>query len=184
MAKKAKQWASLGLPEAPNEQAHTDWFQRVLALMDERTTSTAPMLAAEYNDLEDELAIIDTRRSELTALREALDRLVLRFIDANKIDKLSLDGQTFSERIDLQAHVENRETFKAWIHETQQDELLQVNAGHVKTIVKDALDPEVVLSLTPGERAKLKPGSPGSGACPPGVVASTRRTLGRVRTKR
>jgi hypothetical protein len=178
VGKKAKQWASLGLPAVADDREHSPWFTKMLALKDERAALPVDALADEYNEVEDELAIIDARRSELTALQEALDRLILAYMDNQKIEKLSLKGRTFSERIDIQPKVRDRQAFYAWLKETGQEDIFTVNHGNIKTIVKDALDPEVALSMTPAQRAAMQPGEAGSGQCPPGLEAATQRTLG------
>jgi hypothetical protein len=180
MGKKSKQWSTLGLPPVADDNEQSAWFKRMLAFKDERAATPIDDLAQEYNDLEDELAIIDARRSELTALKEALDRTILQRMDDQRIEKLNLLGQTFSERIDIQPKVKDRTAFYDWIRETKQEELFKVDHGHIKTMVKDALDPEVVMTLTPAQRAALKVGEPGSGQCPPGLEAAAKRTLGRT----
>jgi len=182
VAKKAKQWKSIGLPPAP-EKEHGEWFERVLQLKDERQAAPLLKLADEYNEIMEELDIIDVRRSELTATREALDRIIMGHMDTAGLDQIKIAGQTFSERVDVEAQVEDRSTLVGWVLQTQ-PELVTVNAGHIKSIVKEAMDPEVAAALTVAQRQSLKVGDPGSGKLPPGVKASYRRTLGRTLSKR
>jgi hypothetical protein len=182
MAKKAKQWQSMGLPPAP-EDTKGDWWDKVFQLKDERATWKLQQLAQECNEVEEELAIIDARRSELTALNEALDRRILEVLDQTGVEKVTIEGHTFSQRVDVEPQWVSRAEFIEWVLQTH-PEMITVNAGHVKTIVKQALDPDEVETVPIAHRNDIPAGMPGSGKCPPGVVATTRRTLGSPKSKR
>lgn len=183
MGKKAKQWKNIGLPSVNDDDSTGDWWDRVWRLKGERQSSSLQTLADEYNEVQEEMDIINARRSELTALKEALDRRILEEIDKSGIEKVTLSGQTFSERIDIETTVTDRIPFLKWIAKNF-PEFLTVNAGHIKTLAKTAIDPDAVADIPIAERNNIPEGMPGSNKLPPGVSAATKRTLGRVETKK
>lgn len=182
MAKKAKQWTSLGLPAEP-EDKQSERFQEIIRLKDERAQIKLADIVEELNDVKDERDLISKRDQQLSRLEEALERLILDALDTQGADQIKIGGRTFSERVDVIPLVEDRDAMLNWVKQTC-PELLKVDSGNLKTIVKEALDPEVAATMTPAQRAALEAGQPGSNKLPPGVGAYTRRTLGSPRSKR
>ena len=183
MGKQSKKWASVGLPLIEDD-TEKQWFKRVLELKDERKDQNIAQLVEQYPDLEDELALIDSRRSELTALKEALDRRVMEELKKTGADRMTIGGYTVSTTGDVQPKIEDRTKFFEWVEEQGMDDLFTIQHGRVKQLAKEALDPEVAESLTPAARAALEPGYPGSGQLPPGVTARYEPRLSKTRTKR
>ena len=182
MGKKAKQWLNAGLPVA-DEDTTGDWWEKVFKLKDERATWKVQRLAEEFNEAQEELDIIEARRSELTALKEALNRRILEVLDQTGVEKMTIAGRTFSQRVDVEATVHDRKAFLGWV-EKHYPEYVTVNGGHVKTIVKQALDPDQVDMVPVAQRNNIEQGMPGSNKLPPGVSAGTKRTLGAPGSKR
>lgn len=176
-SKKPNKWATVNLPEEPIEV--DEWFQAVLDAMRERATSTMRQLSAEYDMRERILDALDKTRKKQTAIIEALNRRILEELERSGSDVWRDEGHTYSPSSDVSAKVRDRAAFVQWVKDSGQEELLTVMPATVKSLTKNALDPEVAASLSPQERAKLKPGDAGSCAPPPGVEAFARKTLGR-----
>jgi hypothetical protein len=182
MAKKAKQWKTVGLPSEPEDE-QSERFQEIIRLKDARAGLQLAELVEEFNDVQDERDIISKRDAQLSRLEEALERLILEHIDKQGAEQIKIGGRTFSERIDVLPNVTDKKALFEWVKETC-PEFLKIGEGHLKTLVKEALDPEVAATMTPAQRAGLKAGEPGSNKLPPGVGAYTRRTLGSPRSKK
>ncbi len=180
------------IPDAPVELSERQ--QRVFAEKDKRRIKEdgSPVelrdLALEYGSLEEEEEFEDLARTERSVVFEALERRILEELEKVKgiagTDMWRGEGQTFSPKHVLNVHVTDPQALRRWIKETDQEHILSVPAARLKSIVGEALNPELSSVMTPAERAKLTPGQPGSMQPPPGVSVSLHHTVNHTNSAR
>lgn len=172
---KPRKWSNLKdqLPAPPPRQ-NSEWFDKVIAAKDARAGSTMNELAQEYELLCAEEEAAAQARSERNIKFEALDRRILEELE--KVQAVSGQdmwrgvGQTFSPKFDPYPIIEDKQALRAWVLERGMDLLLTLPKSTLKSLVKEAFDTDLAAQMSPGARAKLKPGDAGSGAAPPGVT--------------
>ena len=192
MAKKPRKWSNQKdkLPAPPAESSQ--WMDKVFAAKDERKDKTMAELAEEYKGLVEEEKFEELARKARNIIYEALERRMLEELE--KVEQLS--GQdvwrggpgTFSPKFTPRPTVTDQAALDAWIVENKLESLLTLPSGRLSSIVAEAYDPDAAASMTPAQRAALKPGMPGSALPPPGVsvflargVNYTKPGNGRVR---
>lgn len=173
------------VPDAPVEISER--MTRVLAEKDKRRTKadgtsyTMDDLAAEYGSLEEEEEFEDLARTERSVTFEALEKRILEELERVKsiagTDMWRGQGQTFSPKHVLNVHVTDAVALRRWIKETDQEHVLSIPAPRLKSIVAEALNPELAVAMTPEQRILLKPGAPGSMQPPPGVSVTLHTTI-------
>jgi len=178
MAKpKTRKWSNLKgvVPDKP--QVTDERLQRVLKLRDERRGKDMDALAQEWNELEAADALAKFEQSKRNEKYDAIERLILDQIETvvkpaagTDLWRSNSNQGTFSPKFTPIAVVTDKTALRKWIEDTNQEHLLEVPKGALNDLVREALDPALAATLTPDQRALLKPGDPSSGAPPPGVT--------------
>lgn len=191
MAKKARKWSNVNVPEEP--VALTEREIAVRAEADKlRGVGTDPEghaytkkdmreLAQDYNGLCEEEEFEKLAARDRSVKYEALERVIrdelIKVEELSGQDMWRGEGCTLSPKNTLIAVVVDKITFKKWIRDTEQEHILEVPPSRLTSIVTDAMDPDAAALLTPAERALLKPGEPASGQPPPGVTIFIRKGI-------
>lgn len=193
---KTRKWSNLK-GEIPDAVDLSPRGQEVIAEADKRRTvpvvdaegkptgETRPATmndhAQEWNGLEEEESFEDMAREQRNITYDALTKRILEELDRVKTlagtDLWRGEDQTFSPKHLLNIKVTDPVALRKWVEETKQQHLLTLPTGRLKAIVGEAMNTDSAATLTPGERAKLKAGEPGSGQPPPGVEISLFTTV-------
>lgn len=174
-ANKPRKWSNLKgiVPDDPEQVVLTEWMIKVLEAKDERQAKSMQELQDEWSDLEEEEAFAELAQSERNIKYAALERRILEELEKVKAvagtDMWRGERKTFSPKLTLRPTVNDLSALMQWIHDTGQESQLSLPAPRLKSIVCEAMDTDAAVSMTPAERAALKPGAPASGQPPPGV---------------
>jgi hypothetical protein len=178
---KVRKWSNLKgqIPDAVDLSPRA---QLVIAEADKRRgQTTMDDLAIEWNSLEEEEAFESFARDQRNIYYDALTKRILEELDKVKTlagtDLWRGQDQTFSPKHMLNLRVTDPVALRRWVEETDQNHLLSIPSGRLKGIVGEAMNTDIAAAMTPAERAKLKPGMPGSGQPPPGVEVSLFTTV-------
>lgn len=181
--KSCNKWSNV--PDAPVEMS--DRFKAVLEEADKlrwhpvdepsdvREPFTMTDLQNEWVALEEEEAFAELAAAQRSIKFDALERRILEELEIVKrvsgSDMWRGDHKTFSPKFTPRPQVKDLHALMQWIESTGQRDQLTLPAPRLKAIVCEALDTELAASMTPAQRAALKPGDPASGVPPPGVEA-------------
>lgn len=189
---KFRKWANLKgqVPDDASQVELTPRTLEVIAEADKRRVKlvddtpvpiTMDDLAQEWSGLEEEEEFESLAKDKRNILYDALTRRILEELERVKAiagtDLWRGEGQTFSPKFMLNIRVTDPVKLRAWVEETGQQHLLTIPRGRLNGIVSEAMNVDSAVALTPAERAKLKPGQPGSGQPPPGVEVSLFTTV-------
>lgn len=178
---KPRRWSNLKgeVPEPVvemNERTRT-----MLERKDERAATPMPDLVQEWETLEEEESFEDLAKYDRNITFEALEKRILdelaKVQQVAGTDMWRGDGHTFSPKHILSPHVVDPSALLKWVHETDQAHLLTVPTGRLKSIVAEAMNADHASTMTPAQRAALKPGEPGSMQPPPGVAITLHTTV-------
>lgn len=195
---KPRKWSNLKgqIPDAAEQVELTPRTLEVIKQADERRTKvvedphtgatkeepvTMEDLAAEWDGLDEEVEFQELRDTERNITYDALTRRVLEELERVKAisghDLWRGNGQTFSPKFALNIKVTDPVALMKWVKDTGQEHLLTIPRGRLNGIVAECMDADKAAALTPGERAEIKPGEPGSLQPPPGVEVSLFTTV-------
>lgn len=171
---KPRKWSNLKGQVADVPVEMSPWMQEVMAQADARGDRSMEDLAKEYYALEQEATLARQAESKRNILFAAIDRCILKHLERVKeVAGTDLwrgaEGGTFSPKFTPHPVVADPVALMQWLRDTDQLHLLTLPKSRLKSIVCEALDTELASSLTPAQRALIKPGDPSSGAPPPGV---------------
>lgn len=183
MPKKARKWSNLRdkLPHEKEELSERE--TKVRARIDELSDETMKELAASYASLEEEEALDSKLQKARSIEKEALERRMkheLKTIEENfGVDTFRSPDGTFYPGYRLIPYVTDKVALEKWIKDTGRASMMSLPSGKLSEIVGEAFDVEQAALLTPGQRAALKPGEPGSAQPPPGVGVWIRTVVNR-----
>lgn len=188
---KQRKWSNLQVPEEPVELTEREVAIRKLA--DEYRGSegviwTMRALAVEYASAVEEEKFETLAAKERSVKYEALERVIreqLQMVeDLTGQDMWRGEGQVFSPKFTPIPVIHDRDSFMRWLEdEGVLMDYLKLDSDKVKDLVKECLDTDAAVTMTPAERAALKPGQPASGQLPPGVSVFMRRGINRTETR-
>ena len=146
-------------------------------------------LAREYQSLCEEEEFEDLARKVRSVKYEGLERVIRerleKVMELSGQDMWRGEGQVFSPKYQPIPTIADRTALVAWLKEKGiYQDLLILDTDAVVKMTKEALDTDMAVTLTPGERAKLQPGDPASGQPPPGVSVFFRKGVNRTEIKR
>lgn len=186
MAKKARKWSNTGLQEEPVELSEREL--KIRAATAERDAKTLKDLAEEYLGLIEEEEFEELAQKARSITYEALDRRIrtelVKVKDLSGHDTWRGEGMTFSPKTLLIPVVKDKKALRDWVKASGREDMMEIGAPKLKSIVVDAMNTDDAADMTPGERAKLKAGEPASGAPPPGVEVYTRPGVNATRIRR
>jgi hypothetical protein len=182
VAKKSRAFSNLkGVVPDYKEVTASDRQLRVNAETDKRAAKSMMELADEYGELclSDDAAAAEAKERNIKF--EALERRILPILENAKAqgygDMWRGLGQTFSPKYKPRPAVKDRSALLKWIKDTGQEDQLTLPDGRLGEIIKEAFDEQIAMALHPDDRAKLKPGQPGSMQAPPGVEVYLQTTV-------
>lgn len=189
MAKKPRKWSNLQgqVPEEPVEVSPREL--KVRAKADALRAERVPMktLAQDYAALVEEEEFEEIAKKKRAIDYDALERVILD--ELTRVEELSGqdtwrgEGQTFSPKFTPIPTVFDKKSLLSWIHENNLDDLLDIHYSRLKSVVIEALKTDLAATMTPAQRAALKPGEPGSGQPPPGVSVYLRKGINHTMPK-
>jgi hypothetical protein len=191
----------------PEEGEDSAYELDVRANMDARLSGTAHDWSLELNGIEDELAAVRAAEKKLNAKKEAIQRLITRWLTANNVTSAALNGYTYSETFKPVAKVVSKAELRKYCLDNGFEDMLTVNANTLNSWVGDAVlkaaenfkatehsDALAALGIEAGDtRGKENLGPEGrkqafiamlAKVMPSGVQANARTSLGRTKSSR
>lgn len=195
MAKKPRKWSNLD-GKIPDEPVKVDERElKVRAEMDKARfvetgdgsrPATMRDFALEYASLCEEEAFEDKARKLRSVRYEALERIIRQ--ELAKIQEMAGtdmwrgEGQTFSPKFTIIPVVTDKAALRRWVDDNDMTEMLELPGSKLKEVLTECMDSDLAATMTPAQRAALKPGMPGSMQPPPGVAVFMKKGVNRTET--
>jgi hypothetical protein len=188
--------------EIREEDANGQYQTDVLAHMDARTDLSADEWTKELNGIETDLDVLAVNKRTLEAKKEAISRLISRYMQANNLTSFVMNGFTYGEEFKPVAKVSDKHALVDHVLKTGRKDLLSVHSGTLNSWVSESIlkaieamqiapisDELAALGVTADDtRGKESLGTEGGREAfmlmldkviPPGVVATARTKLSR-----
>ncbi len=159
----ASKWSYLKekFQEAPDDP---DYFAEVHSAMDARKVvfergpagennerpATFNDWTSELNAVEDQIDAIERDLRAANVAKKALNKLILRYLNDQNLDKIGANGFTYSEKVKPIGKCVDRKALREWALSTNNEDLLTVNYQRLQSMVNDALTGEEGAQLPDG----------------------------------